>query len=195
MSIDTTKASILSVANKLFSRFGFQKTSMDEIAKIARKAKGSLYYHFPNKEELFKEVIAQEFENVKNQLSIIVCDNLNPHEKLKKYLLKRMEIMLEAKNYHETLQTGLYDNFVFLDQLRTELANWEKANIKRIAQEGIEQNIFEQTLNLDVTLDVFMLVLRGLEIPFFVQGQYKKYSPHFDELIGILLKGIKKEVV
>ena len=43
MRIDSTKDSILRVANQLFSRFGFQKTSMDEIAKVARKAKGSLY--------------------------------------------------------------------------------------------------------------------------------------------------------
>ena len=44
MAIEDTRDKILSVANKLFSRFGFHKTSMDEIAKIARKAKGSLYY-------------------------------------------------------------------------------------------------------------------------------------------------------
>ena len=56
MSIDDTKESILSVATRLFSRFGFHKTSMDEIAKIARKAKGSLYYHFASKEDLFREV-------------------------------------------------------------------------------------------------------------------------------------------
>jgi len=60
MSLDDTRNKILSVANKLFSRFGFHKTSMDEIAKIARKAKGSLYYHFASKEELFKEVVSKE---------------------------------------------------------------------------------------------------------------------------------------
>ena len=50
MAVDDTRDKILNVANSLFSRFGFHKTSMDEIAKIARKAKGSLYYHFTNKE-------------------------------------------------------------------------------------------------------------------------------------------------
>ncbi len=72
MALDDTRKKILSVANKLFSRFGFHKTSMDEIVKIARKAKGSLYYHFASKEELFKEVVSKEIANLKNQLSIIV---------------------------------------------------------------------------------------------------------------------------
>ena len=40
MSLENTRDKILSVANNLFSKFGFHKTSMDEIAKIARKAKG-----------------------------------------------------------------------------------------------------------------------------------------------------------
>ena len=60
MALDDTRKKILSVASKLFSKFGFHKTSMDEIAKIARKAKGSLYYHFASKEELFKEVVSKE---------------------------------------------------------------------------------------------------------------------------------------
>ena len=48
---------------------------MDEIAKIARKAKGSLYYHFASKEELFKEVVSKEIVNLKDQLSAII-DNV-----------------------------------------------------------------------------------------------------------------------
>ena len=74
MAIEDTRDKILSVANRLFSRFGFHKTSMDEIAKIARKAKGSLYYHFSSKEDLFKEVVSNEIISLKNQLAIIIAD-------------------------------------------------------------------------------------------------------------------------
>ncbi|MDO9580529.1 MAG: helix-turn-helix domain-containing protein [Bacteroidales bacterium] len=94
MQIDETKDIIVSVANKLFSRFGFQKTSMDEIAKTARKAKGSLYYHFASKEELFKEVVSREMSVLKNQLSVIVHNTeLNAGDKIKNYLILRMELL------------------------------------------------------------------------------------------------------
>ena len=39
-------------------------------------------------------------------------------------------------------------------------------------------------------LDVFMMVLRGLEIPFFLQNKYEKYSSYFEGLMGILIKGV-----
>ena len=118
MSIDNTKDSILSVATRLFSRFGFHKTSMDEIAKIARKAKGSLYYHFASKEELFREVVSIEMTNLKNQLAIIVSNpDLNASEKIKNYLIKRMEILNSAANYHETLKADFFEHFDFIDDL------------------------------------------------------------------------------
>jgi len=193
MSIDDTKDSILEVADKLFSRFGFRKTSMDEIAKIARKAKGSLYYHFASKEELFKEVVSIEIINLKNHLSFIVNNpDLNSSEKLKKYLVKRMEILNSAANYHETLKADFFEHFHFIDDLRTELVAWEKENLKKIIIQGAEKGEFTIIGDIYVLLDVFIMVIKGLEIPFFLQNEYVKCAPHFEGLIGILTKGLSR---
>ncbi|MCK5337825.1 MAG: helix-turn-helix transcriptional regulator, partial [Bacteroidales bacterium] len=112
MALEETRDKILSVANKLFSRFGFHKTSMDEIARIARKAKGSLYYHFASKEDLFKEVVSKEIANLKVQLSVIVNNSdLSASGKMKAYLIKRMEILNDAANYHETIKADFFEHF------------------------------------------------------------------------------------
>ena len=191
MAIEDTKDKILSVANKLFSRFGFHKTSMDEIAKIARKAKGSLYYHFASKEELFKEVVSKEIMNLKNQLSVIVDNNdLSASGKMKKYLIRRMEILNDASSYHETIKADFFEHFDFIDDLRNELDAWEKENLKIIILQGIETGAFAAVKDIDVLLDVFIMVLKGLEIPFFLQNKYEKYSPYFEGLMGILTKGL-----
>jgi len=191
INIDDTRDTILNVANRLFSRFGFHKTSMDEIAKVARKAKGSLYYHFASKEELFKEVISKEMDNLKNQLSVIINDNAtDASEKLKNYLIKRMEILNIAACYHETLKADFFEHFHFIDDLRTDLDNWEKENLKKIILEGIDSGEFGDISEINVMLDVFLMVLKGLEIPFFLQNKYERYSPHFEGLIKILNKGL-----
>jgi AcrR family transcriptional regulator len=191
MAIDNTRDKILSVANILFSRFGFHKTSMDEIAKIARKAKGSLYYHFASKEDLFKEVVSKEIINLKNQLSIIIEDtDLSASGKMKKYLIKRMEVLNNAANYHETLKADFFEHFHFIDDLRNELDEWEKENIRIIISQGITTKEFASIEDVDVLLDVFIMVLKGFEIPFFLQNKYEKYSPHFENLMKILTKGL-----
>lgn len=192
MALDDTRKKILSVANKLFSRFGFHKTSMDEIAKIARKAKGSLYYHFASKEELFKEVVSKEIMSLKDQLSVIINNNdLSASDKIKKYLFRRMEILNDAANYHETLKADFFEHFDFIDDLREELDEWEKESLRKILLQGVETKEFAAIGDMDILLDVFMIVLRGLEIPFFLQNKYEKYSPYFEGLIGILIRGVK----
>jgi len=191
MALDDTRKKILSVANKLFSKFGFHKTSMDEIAKIARKAKGSLYYHFASKEELFKEVVSKEIMSLKDQLSVIINNSdLSASDKIKKYLFRRMEILNDAANYHETLKADFFEHFDFIDDLREELDEWEKESLRKILLQGVETKEFAAIGDMDVLLDVFIMVLRGLEIPFFLQNKYEKYSPYFEGLMGILIKGV-----
>ncbi len=194
MEVVNTKNKILRVASKLFSRYGFYKTSMDEIAKIARKAKGSLYYHFKSKEELFTEVVEIEIKNLKTELSTIINnDKLSADVKIREYLIRRMEILNSAANYHETIRADFFEHFDFIDNLRNDLDSWEKAQLKYILEQGVNNGIFEnQNGNIEVLLDVFIMVLKGLEIPFFLQNKYEKYSPHFEDLSKILIKGLSK---
>ena len=194
MAVNDTKHKIVGVASRLFGRYGFYKTSMDEIARISRKAKGSLYYHFKSKEELFTEVVATEISSMKVQLSVIVTDpSLQADEKIKKYLLKRMEVLYSAANYHETLKADFFEHFDFIDDLRNEMDAWEKGQIEQIILQGIREGVFEELRGeVNVLLDVFIMVLKGLEIPFFLQGKYERYSPYFDDLLKILIKGLGK---
>ena len=191
MNVTDTKDTILSVATKLFSRFGFHKTSMDEIAKIARKAKGSLYYHFASKEELFKEVVSIEIINLKDQLTMIVSNpGLNASEKIKKYLITRMEILNSSANYHETLKADFFEHFHFIDDLRADLDEWEKENLKKIILQGVDKGEFAVFEDMEVLPDILIMVMKGLEIPFFLQGKHSKYAPSFEGLMSILTKGL-----
>ncbi len=48
---------ILDAAGETFIRYGFRKTSMDDVARAAGLSRQSLYAHFPNKEALFRDVV------------------------------------------------------------------------------------------------------------------------------------------
>jgi len=192
MALISTRDKILSVASKLFSRYGFHKTSMDEIAKTARKAKGSLYYHFTSKEELFKEIVSKEIINLKSQLLLIVDDSaLTASEKIKKYFNVRMNILHDAVTYNETLRADFFEHFDFIDGIRKDFDAWEKANLKIIFEQGIDSEEFSVDIDVDKLLDIYIMILKGLEIPFFVQEKYNKYSPYFNSLSDIFIKGMK----
>ena len=53
---------ILQAAHHCFSHYGFQKTSMEDIAREAGVSRGSVYRHFPDKDSLFRAVSQQQAE-------------------------------------------------------------------------------------------------------------------------------------
>ena len=55
--MNKTKEAIYNASIDIFSRCGYTGASMDDIAVSAGVAKGTLYYHFKSKEELFLSLI------------------------------------------------------------------------------------------------------------------------------------------
>jgi AcrR family transcriptional regulator len=53
------RKAILEAASCVFLRFGFKKTSMDDLARAAGLSRQGLYLHFATKEALFKESVLQ----------------------------------------------------------------------------------------------------------------------------------------
>jgi AcrR family transcriptional regulator len=59
------RAAILDAAAGVFMRFGYKKTSMDDLARAAGLSRQGLYLHFPTKEELFKEGVKRLIEGTR----------------------------------------------------------------------------------------------------------------------------------
>jgi AcrR family transcriptional regulator len=55
------KKTILKAAASVFSREGYEKTRMDDIASTAGVGKGTIYQYFNGKEQLFQEMIKDGF--------------------------------------------------------------------------------------------------------------------------------------
>lgn len=56
----TRRDRVLAAGSDLFARWGFDKTSVDDIAREAGISKGAVYLEFPGKEELFRAVLYRE---------------------------------------------------------------------------------------------------------------------------------------
>jgi AcrR family transcriptional regulator len=55
--MNETKERILGVAQDLFTRYGYDKVSLREVAEQVGVTKAALYYHFSSKEEILKTLV------------------------------------------------------------------------------------------------------------------------------------------
>ena len=68
--MNKTKRKIFQIAIKLFSEKGYDNTSIEEITAVAGVAKGSLYYHFSKKEDIFDLILEEGMKLLKNSIEI-----------------------------------------------------------------------------------------------------------------------------
>ncbi len=59
-----TRQDILNAALVLFDEVGYNKTSLNGIAKRANLTRGAIYWHFPNKEEILNGIAEQQFADM-----------------------------------------------------------------------------------------------------------------------------------
>lgn len=191
MGIEQTREIIVRTAQKLFARFGFNKTSMDEIARVSRKAKGSLYYHFSSKEDLFREVVQKEIDEIKKQLEPILYEDLEADQKLKKFLTKHCELVVKAINYLEGIRADLTEHLSMVEDLRKQFIEWEKCVIQQILHEGIQTEIFPSFENLEAITSAVTSILRGLEASLFLFKSKENPPLSGNYEVNILVSGLK----
>jgi TetR/AcrR family transcriptional regulator, regulator of autoinduction and epiphytic fitness len=65
----TRQERVLAVALEVFGRYGFRKTSMDEVARSADISRQGLYLYFASKEALFRAAVRQELDTALDDAS------------------------------------------------------------------------------------------------------------------------------
>jgi TetR/AcrR family transcriptional regulator, repressor for uid operon len=65
------KEKIVKAALITFSKYGYDRTRMDDIAQVVKVSKGTLYLYFKSKEELFYAISERNIAKLKEQLSTL----------------------------------------------------------------------------------------------------------------------------
>jgi AcrR family transcriptional regulator len=77
---------ILRAAYELFRTHGYRKTSIDDVARKAEVAKGTVYLYFPNKGQLLVAAVALEKATMRDQIARFFDGSIPKHERLHHYL-------------------------------------------------------------------------------------------------------------
>jgi AcrR family transcriptional regulator len=71
---ESTRGKILDAALDTFASKGYHDTRLDEIAATSATSKGSIYFHFPNKERLFLALVDQFADLLERRVQEAIAD-------------------------------------------------------------------------------------------------------------------------
>lgn len=188
---DLNREHILKIAREIFSKYGYKKTTLDDIANAVRKGKSSLYYYFKSKEDLFQAVIMKEVEILAHELEIVINRNTDPADKLRDYILTKLSAFRNLANFYHAIESDVAA-VDFIDEIKTRYEQDEIRMIKRILIEGVRKSEFE-IYDFNLAAIGITTAIKGLEMPL-TAGNYGKVNLErsVDIILKIICYGIMK---
>jgi len=99
---------ILDATERLLVRYGYAKMTMEDLAREAGIGKGTIYLHFPSKEEVVLSRIDRIIEWLLAELRTIAGSKKSPAERLRTMLVARVLFRFDhAKGYAESMDEML----------------------------------------------------------------------------------------
>lgn len=182
--------SILNTANKMFARYGLRKTSLDEVAGLARVAKATIYNYFGSKDRVYLEVLRREANEIVEKTSSSVAQEVSPTDKLIAFARAKFRHMRQAINLLNLDREGIEKLLPSAETIRNELFERELHIILSILNEGVEKGIFHINDAL-LAARAIAHAFRGFELNWLVQEKSQEKIEHYlDELMNIIFYGL-----
>ena len=159
--MNKTKRKIFETSLKLFSEKGYDATSIEEITTTVGVAKGTLYYHFSSKEEIFNFLVEEGMKLLINSIEIKIarCDNVL--DKIKAVSL----IQLKAVSKYENLLTIVLSQ-VWGNETRNVFCKEKVIEyisvIQKIVQEGVDNGDIVECNSEILASEIFSLTCSTL---------------------------------
>lgn len=130
--MNKTKKAIFNAAIKVFSIEGYDSATVEEIASEAGVAKGTLYYNFQGKEEIFKFVIDEGMKLIKNEMLDAIKDIDDPLEKLKISAKVQLRYVYNNKEFFRVIMSQIWGDKNRHQEMRQEIRRLVNINSNRI---------------------------------------------------------------
>lgn len=186
---EDTKQFIMDVATKIFEHKGYSATSMADIKNETNLSKGTIYYHFKNKEELYLYCIQQVSNEFIRNWDIMSKTERSAEKKL--YIWANLNNIMLQKPITNTIQEYFvstnkenYDHMLKLYEPEFQI-------VSDILEEGISRGEFKGDLRIDdvsVLLYNFITSLANAELLGYRSSQEKKNL--YKLAIDLILPGL-----
>ena len=181
---------VLDVAEGLFARYGFKKTSIEDIARAARIGKGSVYLHFSSKEDLFGEVVRRVSDRMMSTLVEAVRRARTPAAKLRAFIRAHLnDVAAIAAEYHLD-EERLMELLPLAEALRQAHRAQEVALLEGVLRDGRASGSF--AINHTGRLATGLLAsVQALETSALRFRDQPEFRAALGEVLDVILRGLE----
>ena len=190
---DPIREEILLGARDLFERFGFKKTTMEDIARQIGKSKSALYYYYKTKEEIFEAVVLNDIAASQSQVADAVKKEESATKKFRVLFTSLLEDVKLKANKFSIFKSDLYENHFLLENIVRKRDSYIEELIKDILILGISQREVKMMNNADMSLWAKMinLTLKAMANKIFMEDDFHLSANQLDFMAEALFNGVR----
>jgi AcrR family transcriptional regulator len=187
------KDQIMAAAEKRFLQYGFNKTTMGEIAKDCHMSAANIYRFFKNKNDIASEMASQSLLEAQHVLKELVRDTrLTPVEKLKSFTLAKLQMnykmFSQQPNYFEIVNYIVKERDDLLEKHHDKITSF----IAEILAEGNRMSLFDVD-DIFTVADTFLKAVTLFICPVLVDMYtLEEMEDAADKVVTLLVKGLEK---
>lgn len=159
--MNKTKRKIFETSMKLFAEKGYDATSIEEITATVGVAKGTLYYHFSSKEEIFNFLIEEGIKLLQNSVDIKTSKLDNYIDKLKAIILIQIKIVVKYEDFITILLSQFYGKETRNQKCQKHVFEYIN-KIEKIVEEGIQKKQIKNGNSKVIASEIYGLIASTL---------------------------------
>ena len=159
--MNKTKRKIFEISMKLFAEKGYDATSIEEITATVGVAKGTLYYHFSSKEEIFNFLVEEGIKLLQNSVDIKIAKFSNYIDKLKAIVLIQIKIVVKYEDLITILLSQFWGNEARNKMCKENILAYVN-KIETIVKEGIEKGEIKEGNPKAIASEIYGLICSSL---------------------------------
>lgn len=187
--MNKTKRLIFKAAIKVFSQNGYNGTTMDDIAKEANVAKGTLYYHFKSKEEIFKFIINGGMDIISEKLEEISKQDSDSISKLKAVCKAQLSVVYENRDFFKVIMSQLWGSQIRQFDIRRKIEKYIN-DIEKYVKDAVNEGSIKNGETSFMGYAIFGM-LCSASIYELINEDKEKIDEVADSLMEYILKGIE----
>ncbi|MBQ0047032.1 MAG: TetR/AcrR family transcriptional regulator [Prevotellaceae bacterium] len=190
MAASKTRQLLVDKARQLFALYGFEETSMNDIAVAAGKGRRTLYTYFNSKDEIYLAVIETELDRLFEGMEEVARKDISPEEKIIQLIFKHLNVCKEAVYRNGNLRAEFFRDVWKVKAVRKNFDKNEINLFRRVMNEGVDKGVFD-IRNTRLMAEICIYCLQGCEVPY-IYGRYALQSP--DELLPYVRRMVLKQL-
>ncbi len=189
----TTPEKIYETALKVFAKYGFQRTRVEDITGELDMATGTLYLYVKNKKDLYEKTVSHGIKKWQGKVFEAIVDIDDVREQFLAMCKRSYGYLAEDVNLRQVL---INDPSIFpLSPRKVRFPEIDIASInliKEILQKGIDRQVF-RNVDVDHVAELFYSIHVMFIIKTYVKSEGRSAEKMFDEGLDLMLNGLIKK--